>query len=1106
MAYIAEALNTGVMRNPACTSPDTMVIEAMTAMSRISVAHANCIVVVEHEQVVGLLTERDMLRLAIQQLPLEQLTLRQALSQPPVTIRESALNDLSTVLNLFEQLQVRHLPIVDDSDRLVGLISNSSLHQILSSIALQQAKEQEQSQTELFRQQSEARLRASEQRYVSLLAASPVGIIHTDLEGICTYANERYCEIVGVEPAKLIGQLWFQGHTPDNLERINQEFELSLRENRPFQLEYSIQRSDGAEVWVYGQAVVEYDAEGEKIGYIGTATDISDRKLAESLLASQHNILELIAKGEPLTDILETLLKTMESYLTGAVCSITLCRDGRLCEVTAPSLPQNYATALAGANLPIAEGVGSCGTAAFRRELVLVSDIDNDPLWQDYKSLALGCGFQACSSIPIFSNDQRLLGIFGIYYREKKVPQSHELEWIAQVANIVGIAIERQQATQVLTQLNQDLEIRVTERTAALQMSEERWQLALKGSNAGIWDWDIIGNKKFFSTRWKEMRGFTEDEIGDSVDECESRVHPDDYNRIFAQLNAHLAGETEFCELEYRTRCKDGSYIWILDRGQALRDDTGRAIRMIGSDTNITARKQMEISLQESERRYSSLAAATPVAIFRFDVQLNCTYVNHRWCEMTGRSAESALGRGWIKALHPDDRNHALEELNYLHEHAFPDSHFLKSGEGRHLRPDGTINWFYSQVVQEFDDTGNLIGFVGTLTDITERKTAEIALQESETKFQRITESLPGMVYRYILHPDGSDECTYVSPQVRHIFELEPDIVIQSVSHLWERVHPDDMPITLEEVKVSAESLKPFFVEERLILPQAGLKWVQVIARPERHKNGDIVWDGVIIDITDRKKLEQEQTKLTAILEATPDYIGMISAQGEILWHNKQLRKLRPEIGDPKDHRIVTECHPDWVNKIISEQALPIAIQEGSWSGELALLDGKGGEIPVSQVIIAHKSADGIVENFSTIMRDISDRKQAEAQLQRTYEELMRATRLKDEFLANMSHELRTPLNAILGMSETLQEMIFGSLNDKQIKFLKTIEDSGNHLLSLINDILDVAKIESGQIELDVQPTDICSLCNSSMAFIKQQALKKSIQIKTNIPPSSQNY
>ena len=114
--------------------------------------------------------------------------------------------------------------------------------------------------------------------------------------------------------------------------------------------------------------------------------------------------------------------------------------------------------------------------------------------------------------------------------------------------------------------------------------------------------------------------------------------------------------------------------------------------------------------------------------------------------------------------------------------------------------------------------------------------------------------------------------------------------------------------------------------------------------------------------------------------------------------------------------------------------------------------------------------------------------------------ELIRSHQLKDEFLANMSHELRTPLNAVLGMTEGLQEEVFGSINDRQLKALNTIERSGNHLLELINDILDVAKIESGQIELDVQPTDIALLCSSSMAFIKQQALKKHIQLEIKIP------
>lgn len=134
------------------------------------------------------------------------------------------------------------------------------------------------------------------------------------------------------------------------------------------------------------------------------------------------------------------------------------------------------------------------------------------------------------------------------------------------------------------------------------------------------------------------------------------------------------------------------------------------------------------------------------------------------------------------------------------------------------------------------------------------------------------------------------------------------------------------------------------------------------------------------------------------------------------------------------------------------------------------------------------------------IIRDITNRKQAESQLKQTNEELLRATRLKDEFLANMSHELRTPLNAILGMTEGLQEEVFGSLNERQHKALKTIEGSGSHLLALINDILDVAKIESGQIVLDLSPAAIVPLCKSSFAFVKQQALHKKIQLETKLP------
>ncbi|MCY7334096.1 MAG: response regulator, partial [Pseudanabaena sp. CAN_BIN31] len=134
--------------------------------------------------------------------------------------------------------------------------------------------------------------------------------------------------------------------------------------------------------------------------------------------------------------------------------------------------------------------------------------------------------------------------------------------------------------------------------------------------------------------------------------------------------------------------------------------------------------------------------------------------------------------------------------------------------------------------------------------------------------------------------------------------------------------------------------------------------------------------------------------------------------------------------------------------------------------------------------------------------RDMSDRKKYEQQLEQTNAELLRATRLKDEFLAAMSHELRTPLNAILGMTEGLQEEVFGIVNERQLKALQIVERSGCHLLELINDILDMAKIEAGQVELSYSSTAIALLAQSSITFVNQQAHKKHIQIEMQIAPN----
>jgi signal transduction histidine kinase/CheY-like chemotaxis protein len=178
---------------------------------------------------------------------------------------------------------------------------------------------------------------------------------------------------------------------------------------------------------------------------------------------------------------------------------------------------------------------------------------------------------------------------------------------------------------------------------------------------------------------------------------------------------------------------------------------------------------------------------------------------------------------------------------------------------------------------------------------------------------------------------------------------------------------------------------------------------------------------------------------------------------------------------------------------------------EGNIIGNLGVIDTKPLPTDTSTLEFILKLFASRVAAEMKRQSDEDESRRINHNLEITNQELIRATQRKDEFLAAMSHELRTPLNAILGMSEALQEEVFGPLNERQIKSLRTIKRSGRHLLSLITDILDVSKIEAGKLELDITTTVVRDLCNSSLVFVKQQAFDKHIQLDVQLPPTVGN-
>jgi PAS domain S-box-containing protein len=262
---------------------------------------------------------------------------------------------------------------------------------------------------------------------------------------------------------------------------------------------------------------------------------------------------------------------------------------------------------------------------------------------------------------------------------------------------------------------------------AALREREERYALVVGGAEAAIWDWHVPAQRVVFSPRWKALRGLSDAEVSDREDEWSSRIHPEDCERVMAAVRAHFEGRTPVFAEEYRVRHKDGRWIWILDRGIARRDAAGQVIRMAGSETDITERKQAEAALRESEARFQLLANAAPVLIW-VNGPDGCEFVNRTYLEFLGVSSETDVrGYDWAPYVHPEDREAYVG--GYL---AAVAARRPFAAQFRFRRADGVYRWFRSVGTPRLLPDGTFLGYVGCSFDITEMREAEAELLRAQ--------------------------------------------------------------------------------------------------------------------------------------------------------------------------------------------------------------------------------------------------------------------------------------------------------------------------------------------------------------------------------------
>ncbi len=431
------------------------------------------------------------------------------------------------------------------------------------------------------RKRAEDALRASENNLRQIVDSVPGLLCALSPAGKIELASRPLLEYFGKTNEELNRWSTTDVVHPDDLQRVIDAFTSSMANGTPFDDELRYRRADGVFRWFHVGILPVRDTSGGITGWYGLITDIEDRRRAEALRDGERRVLEMIARDAPLEETLEKLVRTMEAQFAGLLCSVVLLdEDGQhVRRGAAPSLPKPYNDAIDGRC--IGPKAGSCGTAMYRREPVVVTDILEDPLWEAYRELAKPYGLRACWSTPILAHSGTVLGSFAMYYREPRGPGPSENRALEMATHLAGIAIERK-----LTQ-------------ERLQRSEAYLAEGQRLTQTGSWALNVVTRQALHSSaEHTRLFGFDPEKGMPSFEKFIERIHPEDQEHVLETFQSLMRSGGDL-DLRYRIAVPGGPVRYMHTIGHPVLKPSGAPGEYVGIAIDITERRRSD---QERER------------------------------------------------------------------------------------------------------------------------------------------------------------------------------------------------------------------------------------------------------------------------------------------------------------------------------------------------------------------------------------------------------------------------------------------------------------------------------------------------------------------------
>lgn len=948
---------------------------------------------------------------------------------------------------------------------------------------------------------------------------SPLVVIEWDQQLKIKRWSSQAERIFGWTSAEVLGQQWFtfQEVFATNILQVNQEMiQLIDGTNNHQIIEAQNRTKDGRVIDCEWYNSVVRDEGGNLVSLLSLAQNVSDRKQSEEELHRVNRALRTIS------DCNQVLVRaTTETELLHDVCQILIniggyhfawvgytqyTSDKQIIPIAKAGFEAGYLDNLTVTWDDSEWGQGPSGTAVRTGQTCVFQNFETNGDYAPWKQQAQERGYTSSIAMPLImatdSHNQHLqpklngeissipFGVLNLYSTQTNAFDPAEVKLLKELVDdiVYGIIALRIRASHAET--------------------EKKFRQLAENIDDVFWITNALGNQFIYvSPAYQQIWNRNVNALYQNFPAFINTIHPQDQNRV---LRARQNPDGRGFDLEYRILRPDGSYRWIWDRGFPILNETGELERRGGIAKDITHRKETEQLLQKNNQ----------------ELELR----------VTQRTTELET---------------ANERLQF---------------------------------------------------ELMQRHRTEFKLRKSEEQYRTLVKNFPdGAVFlvdldfRYTIADGMGLVLKGLSRKIlegKTIWQVLPPALLEIVEPLYRSALAGE--ITISEVEYDG----------RIYYHQA---------LPVRNEQEEIFAGMVVMqDITERKQAEAERDKLIAIIEATPDLICSAKPGGEVVYYNRSARQifgLDPE--EKISNRYIPQHHPQWAVEIIENQGLPAAIRDGSWIGETALTSYDGQEIPLSQLIIAHKNQEGQVYLLSTMARDITEQKRSQANLleaERRWRSLLENVRLlvvgldrngkveyvnpfllevmgytqtevlgknwlsdfqensaqrlsasdfaelleydfkpysqqlietklgeekiiswnhtllkdlqgnaigmmsigediteryaiermKDEFISVVSHELRTPLTSIHGGLNLLSTGLINPQSERGVHVMKIVAESAERLVRLVNDILELERLESGKIFLNKQVVNAADLLLQATEQMQVMANRSGINLEVS--------